>query len=78
MRSFDGAMNLQWDTTGTRPIHQILQLFESKGDKDCRRLQTGPRGYPSLEHKRWAFCIHRLADHAQRRLTPAHKQAAEA
>ena len=77
MGSFDGAIILQWDTTGTRPIHQILQLFECKEDKDGRRLQTGPRWYPSLEHKRRAFCLHRLADHTQRRLTPVHKQARE-
>ena len=58
MRLIDKAGRLQWDTTSTRPIHQILQLFECKEDKDCRRLQTGPGWYPSLEHKRRAFCLH--------------------
>jgi hypothetical protein len=77
MRLFDGAGILQWDATGTRPIHQILQLFECEENEDSRRLQTGPRWYPSLEHERGAFCLHRLADHTQRRLAPAHKQARE-
>ena len=80
MRSIDKAGVLQRNTTSTRPIHQILQLFECKEDKDCRRLQTGPSRYPSLEHERRAFGLHRLADHTQRRLKqfgPVNKLARE-
>ena len=45
-----------------REVYQVLQLFQSQEDEDSRRLETCPRGHPSLEHEHWAFLGHRLAD----------------